>query len=363
VFAAAGPLAAASLSPLGRSGEAAYHGRIDHFSQGALMLWSLLKAALRRKGSRSGLMDLEELPYHDSRQLAARITRKAALFATAYLDWPIMVHMETIAVCNAACEFCPYPMLERKGARMPDTMIEKIIRDLQDIPPNVPFQLAPYKVSDPLLEPRLFDILELVNARLPNANISIITNGAALTERNLVKLCAIRNVAYLTVSLNYDNAEEYEAAMKIPFHRTLSRLDHLHDRVLRREVPMPVRLTRVSDGKDSDTSFLQWTRERYPAFATRIAPRNDWIGEVATESAVSAVPDVPCHRWFDMSITATGTVAMCCMDGQARYPKGDVTKAHVLEIYNQPHLRRLREQLISRRAAGSPCNRCTYLSY
>ena len=80
-------------------------------------------------------------------------------------------------------------------------------------------------------------------------------------------------------------------------------------------------------------------------------------------AGAAAIPDAPCHRWFDMSITATGVVSMCCMDGGAKYPKGDVNAQHVLEIYNQPWLRELRETLISRRQVRSPCNGCTYLSY
>lgn len=328
------------------------------------MLWSLLKQVLAPKGAEQQFTDLEELPFYDPEKLGRWITRKAEqLRAHDYLDWPAIVHMETIAMCNAACDFCPYPSLARKGERMPDALIEKIISDLSDIPKHIRFQLAPYKVSDPFLEPRLFDILEQVNARLPNADISIITNGAALTERKIAQLCAVRNVSYLSVSLNYDNPDEYEAVMKIPFERTVKRLDVLHRKTSNGELPFPVRLTRVSDNRLSDTLFLSWTKATYPAFVTRILPRNDWLGQVATASAVPEVPDVPCHRWFDMSITATGKVAMCCMDGEARYPKGDVNTSHVLEIYNQPHLRRLRDQLISRRAAGDPCNRCTYLSY
>jgi len=328
------------------------------------MLWSLLKRLAGPRHSAYPLGDLEALPYHDPQQLGHHITRKAELLrADGYLQWPAIVHMETIAICNAACDFCPYPTLERKGERMSDEMIEKIIRDLGDIPPDVHFQLAPYKVSDPFLEPRLFDILERVNARLPNAMISIITNGAALTERNISRLCAVKNVLYLSVSINYDNAEEYEAVMKIPFDRTIGRLDLLHQKNARGEIPFPVRLTRVSDNKLSDSLFIQWAKSNYRDFSPRIAPRNDWIGQVATGTAIPEVPDVPCHRWFDMSITATGKVAMCCMDGEARYPKGDVTTTHVLDIYNQPHLRRFREQLISRRSAGDPCSRCTYLSY
>lgn len=328
------------------------------------MLWSVLKGLVNFRRPAFPFADMEALPYHDPQRLARDISRKAEyLRGGGYLEWPAIVHMETIAICNAACDFCPYPTLERKGERMPDAMIEKIIRDLGDIPPNVTFQLAPYKVSDPFLEPRLFDILQLVNARLPNAMISIITNGAALTERNVSALCAVRNLLYLSISVNYDNAEEYEAVMKMPFERTVKRLDLLHQKNARGELPVPVRLTRVSDNQLSDSLFMQWVKSNYPAFSPRIVPRNDWLGQVATGTAIPEVPDVPCHRWFDMSVTATGKVAMCCMDGEARYPKGDVTRTHLLDIYNQPHLRRFREQLISRRSAGDPCSRCTYLSY
>lgn len=327
------------------------------------MLWSLLKKMYGTQESSSPFGDMEALPYHDAEQLALAVTRKAGMLRKGgYLEWPAMVHMETIAVCNAACEFCPYPTLERKGEKMPDSMIEKIIRDLGDIPSHVPFQLAPYKVSDPFLEPRLFEILELVNARLTNARISIITNGAALTERNIAALSTVRNLLYLSISVNYDNAEEYEAVMKIPFERTVRRLDLLHEKFQRGEVPVPVRLTRVSGNKLSDSLFMDWAKANYPAFNARVAPRNDWLGQIATETAITQVPDVPCHRWFDLSVTATGKVAMCCMDGEARYPKGDVTTTHLLDIYNQPHLRRFREELMSRRGAGDPCHRCTYLS-
>lgn len=296
-------------------------------------------------------------------KLSRGLSHKVGELRQYYLEWPAFVHLETMAQCNAACVFCPYPSMERQGERMPDALIEKVINDLTDIPRDVPFQLAPYKVSEPFLEPRLFDVLATINDRLPNAYISIITNGTPLTERKIDQLREVRNLMYLTVSMNSDNAEEYEALMKLPFERTLRRLDALHQKKLKGDVAFPVKLTRVSENAVIDTRFVKWVRERYPAFQPMITNRNDWIGQVAIQTAHDQVPDAPCHRWFDMSITASGKVAMCCMDGEVKYPKGDVNTAHVLEIYNQPHLRRMREALASRRQAGGPCDRCTYLTY
>lgn len=325
------------------------------------MLVSVLKQIFRREGAALDrqLAEWSPEPFYDEEKIAGRLRAKSEyLRGAGYLRYPALVHIETQAVCNAACAFCPYPSLERKGERMSDALIEKILGDLADIPPELPFQLSPYKVSDPFLEARLFDILRTVNERLPNARISLITNGAALTDRNIAKLQDVRNIQYLNVSLNYCDPGQYEAVMKMPFERTVKRLDALHES----RPSFLVRLTRVSMDKPSDMEFLAWTARRYPEFPAVIIPRNDWIGDIPGAQA-SRVPDAPCHRWFDFSITATGKVAMCCMDGQARYPKGDVNHEHVLEIYNRPYLLDLRTRLISRREAGNPCRQCTYLSF
>jgi len=310
------------------------------------------------------LAEWARTPYFDEDALGVRMRAKSEwLREQGYLDYPALVHVETQAVCNAACNFCPYPNLERKGVRMSDALIDKVIGDLADIPPSVPFQFAPYKVSDPFVEKRLFDILRAVNRRIPHARISMFTNGAALTERKIAALRGVANVAYLNVSLNFCDAGEYARVMGIPFERTLRRLDALHEAKSAGEFAPPVRLTRVSVDRPSDRAYLAWTKRRYPAFQPVVFPRNDWIGEIAGAGTASAVPDAPCHRWFDLSITSTGRVAMCCMDGEAKYPKGDVNTRHVLEIYNQPFLRELRSRLVSRREAAAPCNGCTYVSF
>lgn len=289
--------------------------------------------------------------------------RSEALRLTPHLDYPRVVHLETIAICNAACVFCPYPRLERKGERMADALIEKIVDDLRAIPRDLAFQIFPYKVSDPLLDTRLFDILGLIADRLPNAQIYLSTNGSALTDANIAKLGASSNISTLNISLNSDDPEEYEALMKLPFERTVSRLEALHRAMGERAMPFVVRLTRVNVSKSTDSSFRAWCARNFPSFQSQIFPRNDWLGDVVTEGASARIPDAPCHRWFDLSIMATGEVSYCCMDGEGQYVKGDARTQNVLDIFNRPALRRLRNSLPSRLAVGDPCQRCTYVSW
>src|SRR5262249_47912810 len=73
----------------------------------------------------------------------------ARLRRSPYLDYPQEVHIETLAMCNASCTFCPYPTMERQGDRMSDALIDKIIDDLTKIPQNIRFNIAPFKVNEP----------------------------------------------------------------------------------------------------------------------------------------------------------------------------------------------------------------------
>ena len=104
------------------------------------------------------------------------------------LDFPIHVHIETQAICNAACNFCPYPRLERKGEVMPTSMFEKIVDDLTAIPRLHKFQLSLFKVNEPLMEPRLYQFLELIREKLPNAVPTITTNASLLTDEHIQNL-------------------------------------------------------------------------------------------------------------------------------------------------------------------------------
>jgi len=306
----------------------------------------------------------EDGRYYRYEDMVARMRQRSeALRPTRHLDYPRVVHLETIAMCNAACVFCPYPRLERKGERMSDALIEKIIGDLSAIPQDLPFQIFPYKVSDPLLDTRLYDILGLIERRLPNAHIYLSTNGAALTDSNIQKLLACRNINTVNISLNSNDPEEYEALMKMPFERTINRLEALHQALESREAPFIVRLTRVNVTKETDISFRVWCAQSFPRFQSQIFPRHDWLGDVVSEDTNQRVPQAPCHRWFDLSIMATGEVSYCCMDGEGQYVKGDARTQNVLEIFNQPALRRLRETLPSRTSVGDPCRRCTYVSW
>jgi len=283
----------------------------------------------------------------------------ARLRRSPYLDYPQEVHIETLAMCNAACTFCPYPTMERQGDRMSDELIDKIIGDLTKIPQQIPFNIAPFKVNEPFLDKRIFGVCARINERLPNAQLRLFTNGSPLTDAIIAKAAAIKNVVHLWISLNECEAEPYEKLMGLPLERTLARLDKLHDLVSRGEFPHVVTVSRVTDGSERDRTFLAFVKQRYPAFRPFMIGEGNWSGQVQVRSE-RRVPGTGCFRWYEVSIMASGKVALCCMDGEGKHVIGDVNTQSVLEIYNSPGYRKMRQYTFSRKAAAAPCDTCVY---
>ena len=263
------------------------------------------------------------------------------------LDQPAEVSLETISLCNAACTFCPYPTLERKGEKMCDDLIDKVIDDMTELPD--PFFFSPFKVNEPLLDKRLFDICQKVLDKT-HATLRIFTNGAPLTQKKIDQIADLERVLHLWVSLNSHEKVEYEALMGIPFYRTAARLDNLHEQ----DFPHPVVLSAVGHPNEA---FRAYCFDRWPRFQSVTIPRNSWLGY--TQADIDVVPAMPCVRWFELSIISSGVASLCCMDSEGKFPIGDVRKQTLLEIYNDPNWRERREKLLSRREVPI-CKTCTY---
>lgn len=267
-----------------------------------------------------------------------------------YLDQPFEVAIETQALCNARCIFCPYPTIERKGVKMPDALVYRLIDEMATWP--LPGIVSFFKLSEPLLDRRLNAFHQRFNERCPSGHIRIFTNGSPLTAARIDEIAALKNVEHLWVSLNAHEPETYERLMGLEFARTASRLDELH---ARDGFPHQVVVSKV--GMHGAMDFRAYVSRRWPKFKCYVIKQDRWIS--FTDADYPAIPAAPCSRWFELSITATGSVSMCCMDSENEHAIGDVTESSMLEVYNAPHWRNRRELMLSRKEVAI-CNGCSY---
>jgi radical SAM protein with 4Fe4S-binding SPASM domain len=271
-----------------------------------------------------------------------------------FMDYPMEVTLETMALCNARCTFCPYPTIERKGEKMPDELLNKLVDEMISWDREVYF--SPFKLSEPLLDKRVIPLLERVNRESNKVVIRIFSNGSALTPDNVAKLAGLKRVSYVWVSLNEYRPEEYEKLMGLKFERTAKNLDYLHSI---EDFPHQVMLSCVGYPNED---FRRYCFDRWPKFSSFAIKKDAWLG--FTDPQYPNVPDAACSRWFELSVTATGAVAHCCMDAgdNPTYHIGDVTKQSLYEVYNAPRWKDRRESLASRKTLdeSSPCARCSY---
>jgi hypothetical protein len=272
------------------------------------------------------------------------------------IDYPAVVSIETFVQCNAACRFCPYPQLTRKGERMPDTLFEKIIKDLCDIPETHKFDVNLSRINEPFLDSRIFLFASRINEVLPQASLVFFSNGSTLSSQIIAKLQRLNSISRLNISLNDHRPQVYQEVMQLPFDRTYCALHLLHDA----ELPFPVILSRVGDGSGEDVAFTEWVKVTFPKFKAVVSFRSDWLG--LTTSYRQPIPDVGCSQWFKLHLLANGRDAFCCIDAEGRWGAGDVRNNHALDIYNTSIRRARREVKISRTKYGQLCGSCPLLS-
>lgn len=279
--------------------------------------------------------------------------------ADPYLYQPREVSIETLALCNASCSFCPYPTLERRGTKLSDTDLLALIGQMKAY--TAPFVISPFKVNEPFLDKRFFSFCNWIMEDLPLARLRIFTNGSRFNAVNSLDVLALPRVEHIWISLNESDPDRYKELMGLGFEHTCSKIDIFYDAWLR-AIKHRVIISRVCE---VDPQLEEVRREQFNRFVGRrwggFVPfhikRDGWLG--FTDPQINTVPKTPCARWWELSITATGEAALCCMDGKAEFSLGNIREKSLDAIYNDPRL--LRKRLgMEKRGDTHPCNACTY---
>jgi sulfatase maturation enzyme AslB (radical SAM superfamily) len=100
----------------------------------------------------------------------------------------VKLEIETINRCNHICTFCPVNKLDdtRPFKLMEQGLFLSIIRQLKEIEYSGSINL--FSNNEPLLDDRIYEFCRITREALPNAFLSIYTNGILLTIEKFLKL-------------------------------------------------------------------------------------------------------------------------------------------------------------------------------
>jgi MoaA/NifB/PqqE/SkfB family radical SAM enzyme len=263
-------------------------------------------------GSSLGWGALNEAAYRTRSPRSARLTT---------------LNIEVTNRCNLRCVYCPVNRsLVRKKTELPF----ELFAELLDRTPSIR-TLLPFQWGEPLLHPRIFEMLRLASGR--GIRTYLTTNGTRLDRSERAALLD-SGLTRLTISVDGDDelhlrtrgvelAPIRERVLALKRERDLSRSE------LRIDVSMVV---------DETTAA---SIDRFQEAWTKVADRVQLIPRLVRGERTR-----PCREpWRGLLVVlADGRVTACCGDPEGELDLGNIQDSDPAAIFNGPRLRELRRR-------------------
>lgn len=277
-----------------------------------------------------------------------RLPARVGLLRAGARERPLILQLETVNVCNAACIFCSYPTMKRPKGVMELALFEKIAADYAAFGGGA-LSFTPV-VGDALLDPHLLRRLELLEALPAIDQITLTTNGIALERYSDSQVrYLLERLFCIQVSIGGLDRESYGAQYGVDrFRETHEAMERLIR--LSRELERPARLTfafRTDDwrftrrfrkelsGYRRRGVFVShiWSYDNYAGVVTKDVHPELSIRETPAQKRLAcAYPSVHMAVCWDGRVTACGCVDFEC----DKLRIGDARDSSLAEIWRGP---------------------------
>jgi radical SAM protein with 4Fe4S-binding SPASM domain len=269
--------------------------------------------------------------------------------------------MGTTGLCNASCMHCPTgktttEQVPRIPMSMP--MFESIIRQIDELGLILFGQISFGLFGDALLDPHVLRRVQFVRETLPEASISVNTNGAAYDRARHGALAEEQII--LALHCESLKPDVYNTLMQpLLLHRVLPKMEQIivdfGSKVL---VSVPV--TRLNQNELPGIS--EFFRSRgvgdlgFDIFSARCAEDRTVFDTLSLSTMKNRCgPDV--HE--QLIVDCDGKVLICCNDFQRLEVIGDLSSQNLLQVLLHPDRRRMVEQFSSNREnERRSCQKC-----
>jgi radical SAM protein with 4Fe4S-binding SPASM domain len=291
------------------------------------------------------------------------------------LKVPFLVFLDPTDICNFQCKFCPtgnrdlIKSIERTPGIMDFELYKKIIRDLCEFENPIKV-LRLYKDGEPLLNPRLGDMIKYAKESGCALQVDTTTNGSLLSPKKNLELINA-GLDRIHISLEGMSEKSYQdfASFKIDFDKLVNNISHFYEH--RKECLVCVKIVgdKLSEeekdrflnifGEISDRIFIEHIAPCWPAFEmTEIIPDVGIYGQAIKE--VEVCP----YIFYSLSINWDGKVSLCFVDWSRGLIVGDLNTESFKDIWNGEALFNYQIMHLSKkRKEHSICGPCGQLSH
>ena len=267
-----------------------------------------------------------------------------------------LIEIEIASYCNRTCWFCPNSFIDRhtNHIELKEELYLKIINNLKEI--NYSNLISFHRFNEPLADRKLI-IKRISQAReaLPNAKLSIFTNGDYLTKDYLeeLRIAGINNILMSYYSKE-DNQFDLYNVIKPSMNKIMEKLD-LNYQVIKED------FTYYAIKIDYyDLNFIYQAKN----FEKIGSDRGGSINSVHIKRE-----DIRNYGCFypisDLYIDYNGLIMPCCnmrsdIEAHKPYILGDIHNNNLFEIFTGEKMVNMRKYLYSDTVKEGPCKHCHY---
>jgi len=232
----------------------------------------------------------------------------------------VSIELSNLCDLSACHEECPLHITSGKTIVLPSDVIYDLYDELRDMGYSGALHFSRY--NEPLIDPRLYRLIEWARRMLPESEVRLTTNGRFLTSETLGELETL-GVGLVHVSL-YGNTLEQRR-----------RHDEITDLASGRKMTVQAPLPR---GGHYHKALIDIYRR---------------------EPVAETTGCVPCYQpYSDLVINCHGDVTLCCLDWQNRHIFGRVSATPLRKIVQSPAMQGVYETLSQGTRTYDICTRC-----
>lgn len=289
-------------------------------------------------------------------------------------DTPVALHVDVCSACNLRCNFCANHspnyngITPRKYQVMDFELFKKIIDDTAEFPSDI-ISLRLYNVGEPLLNPKLPEMIAYAKKTGRFKKIDTTTNGIALTHE-LSERIAEAGLDFICFSIESLTAEGYVKICntEIDYDKLVENIKYfyahrknckVHIKTMNVAVPTKEEEEKFYDlfSPYCDSIWIDSVTNVWPDFEA--CKEEDYKFNMYGEQIK---PLVCCTQpFYNLSVNPDGTVTHCDLDWKNEFIIGDLTKQSLVEVWNSDIVRKTQIlHLQGRRKEISICSKCTW---
>lgn len=294
------------------------------------------------------------------------------------LSVPFIINVDPADTCNFQCKFCPTgdrELMKRTPGRnhgiMDFSLYKKIVDDICEFEKPIKV-LRLYKDGEPLLNPRLVDMIRYAKEKKCAGRIDTTTNAVLLNPQKNIDLIEA-GLDRINISIEGVNAAQYLefSKCKVDFDKLVGNVRHLYENKKQCEIIVKINGDILTEddkkkfyeifGDIADGVYIEHIMSCWPEFELKGVKINKDFGIYGQK--IKEVQVCP-YVFYSFSINSDGAASACFLDWSRKLMIGDVKTESVKNIWKGAKLRDFQKMLLMKKRKGHPvCRDCGQMSH